>query len=93
MPHHKRIDTDKNDKLVPYMNIGDHLDNDNEPEEYKIVETIYDVDEEEDHRQKLNDELASLDKMDIYNSHIIRDSGGNIKLGRKSRSRGGSNQI
>jgi hypothetical protein len=56
------------------------------------VETIYDVDEEEDHRQKLNDELASLDKMDIYDSHIIRDTGGNIYMGKKGR-RGGSNQI
>jgi hypothetical protein len=42
MPHHKRIDTDKNDKLVPYLNVD--FDYDNEPEEYKIVETIYDDD-------------------------------------------------
>ena len=76
MPHHKRIETDKNDKLLPYINMQDHFDN--EPEEYKIVETIYDVDEEEDHRQKLNDELASLDKMNIYDSHNIRDTSGNI---------------
>jgi hypothetical protein len=56
----------------------DTYEYDNEPEEYKIVETIYDVDEEEDPRQRLNDELASLDKMDIYDSHIIRDTGGNM---------------
>jgi hypothetical protein len=85
MPHHKRIETDKNDKLVPYINMDDFSNE--EPEEYKIVETIYDVDEEEDHRQRLNDELASLDKLDIYDSHMIRDTGGNIYSSR----RGGSN--
>jgi len=67
----------------------DNFGYDDEPEEYKIVETIYDVDEEEDHRQRLNDDLASLDKMDIYDSHIIRDTGGNIYLGKQNR-RGGS---
>jgi hypothetical protein len=85
MPHHKRIETDKNDKLVPYINMG-QFDQDNEPEEYKIVETIYDNDEEEDHRQKLNDELASLDKMDIYDQHLVRDTAGNIYNGRRGRS-------
>ena len=49
LPHHKRIETDKNDKLIPYVNM-EMYDEDMEPAEYKIVETIYDVDEEEDHR-------------------------------------------
>jgi hypothetical protein len=51
MPHHRPIETDKNDKLLPYVNISRDFDNDNiddlMPGEYKIVETIYDNDDDD----------------------------------------------
>ena len=73
------IETDMNDKLTPYIR-NDNFEYDSDkssdkeiPGEYKIVETIYDNDDEDqlDLKQNLDDELVSLDKniMDLYDMH------------------------
>ena len=77
IPHHKPIETDKNDKLVPYVNISRDCENDQiddlMPGEYKIVETIYDNEDDDqlDYKKNLDVELISLDKniMDLYDMH------------------------
>ena len=44
-----RIETDKNDKLLTYVNIDKYMENPDylPPIEYKVVETVYDIDDEE----------------------------------------------
>lgn len=74
-----RIETDKNDKLLTYVNIEKYMENPDylPPIEYKVIETVYDVDDEElnesesyegDRKGFLRDELQSLDKnvLDLY---------------------------
>jgi len=59
LPNYKPIDTDRNDKIV----LSDESDL-SSPQKYKVVETIYDLDENVDEHNKrvLEDELHSLDK-------------------------------
>ena len=71
MPNYKPIDTDRNDKIV----LSDESDL-SSPQKYKVVETIYDLDETlaEHNKRVLEDELHSLDKniMEQYNTYEDR---------------------
>jgi hypothetical protein len=84
-----RIETDKNDKLLTYVNIEKYMENPDylPPIEYKVVETVYDVDDEEldesesfegNRKGFLRDELQSLDKnvLDFYGVVIDFDENG-----------------
>lgn len=68
LPNYKPIDTDRNDKIV----LSDESDL-SSPQKYKVVETIYDLEEnvDEQNRRVLEDELHSLDKniMEQYNTY------------------------
>ena len=77
--HHGRIDTERNesyvdrngDSSISMSNQSMNSNNDSlQPEEYKIVETIYDIDDDEENifNKPLQDDLVSLDKdiMEIY---------------------------
>lgn len=82
LSHKGPIETDKNDKLLTYVNMEKYMENPDllQPTEYKVVETVYNMDDDDEFdtsecnnnrngdNQLLRDELQSLDKnvLDFY---------------------------
>lgn len=79
LSHKGPIETDKNDKLLTFVNMEKYMENPDQllPIEYKVVETVYNMDEDDEeydtseqggNRNELRDELQSLDKnvLDFY---------------------------
>ena len=76
LSHIGPIETDKNDKLLTFVNMEKYMENPDQlqPIEYKVVETVYNMDDDDDefetseygggdgNRNELKDELQSLDK-------------------------------